>query len=90
MARKGFLGICGFFPVSLALLAFSPDAEARHFKVYGYQTPGAGETEIVYWTDYVAGSDRTMTFFDKTAVDREGLFAHTVEAEYGVTDRWTV
>lgn len=73
----------------LTFFLFTSTAEARHFKVYGYQGPDAGETELVYWTDYVAASDRPMAFFGET-VDREGLWAHTFEIEYGVTDRWTI
>jgi hypothetical protein len=73
----------------LILFLFAGRAEARHFKVYGYQGPDAGELELVYWTDYVASSDLQMPFFGET-VDREGLWAHTLEVEYGVTDRWTI
>ncbi len=65
-------------------------AQARHFKVYGYNTPEAGEMELVYWTDYVAKSDTTMNYFGKTGVKREGLQSHTVEMEYGLTDRFTI
>ncbi len=73
----------------LTLFLFAASAEARHFKVYGYQGPDAGEVELVYWTDYVASSDLQIPFFGKT-VDRKGLWAHSVEIEYGVTDRWTI
>lgn len=73
----------------LTFFLFTATAEARHFKVYGYQGPAAGEIELVYWTDYVAASDHPMAFFGET-VDREGLWAHTFEIEYGVTDRWTI
>jgi len=73
----------------LALLASLP-AQARHFKVYGYNTLDSGEWELVYWTDYVAKSDNTMNYFGKTGVAREGLVSHTFEAEYGITDRFMV
>lgn len=73
----------------LTIFLFASRAEARHFKVYGYQGPAAGEVELVYWTDYVVSSDGLMPFFGET-VDREGLWAHTLEIEYGVTDQWTV
>jgi hypothetical protein len=75
--------------LALILFIFTSPAEARHFKVYGYQGPDAGEVELVYWTDYVAASDLRMPFFGKS-VDREGLWAHTFEIEYGLTDRWTI
>ena len=76
--------------LTLGVLLAAPAAQARHFKVYGYDTLKAGELELVYWTDYVADSDSTMRFFDKTGVERDGLWAHTFELEYGVTDRWTL
>lgn len=81
-----------FVSAGLLILTFfllAGRTEARHFKVYGYQGPDAGEIELVYWTDYVVSSDLQAPFFGKT-VDREGLWAHTFEAEYGVTDRWTL
>ena len=65
-------------------------AQARHFKVYGYKTPEKGEMELVYWTDYVVDSDLTMNYFGKAGVSRDGLWGHTLEVEYGVTDRFTV
>ncbi len=74
--------------ISLAMTALT--AHARHFKVYGYSTPDAGEIELVYWADYVAKSDNSMKYFGATGVDREGLWAHTLEIEYGLTDRFTI
>lgn len=84
---RKYTGRVGLLVVMLFL--FASTAEARHFKVYGYQGPDAGEIELVYWTDYVVASDGLMPFFGE-AVDREGLWAHTLEIEYGVTDRWTI
>ncbi len=75
------------FVVSCLLLPAM--AQARDFKVYGYKTPDAGEIELVYWTDYVLQSDQTMKYFGQK-VDRESLWAHTLEVEYGVTDRFTL
>jgi len=85
-------GIRLFVSAGLLILMFfllAGRAEASHLKVYGYQGPDAGEIELVYWTDYIASSDLQMPFFGKT-VDREGLWAHTFEIEYGVTDQWTI
>lgn len=73
----------------LILFLFASAAEARRFKVYGYQGPDAGEIELVYWTDYVVSSDLQMPFFGNM-VGREKLQTHTFEVEYGVTDRWTI
>ncbi|HLG21666.1 MAG TPA: hypothetical protein VI382_02535, partial [Candidatus Manganitrophaceae bacterium] len=65
-------------------------AEARDFKVYGYATPDQGEAEVSYWLDYFIRSDQRYVFLDGQTVDKERLFRHTFELEYGVTDRWTI
>lgn len=59
-------------------------------KVYGYNTPAQGESEISYSLGYIMDSDRTMNYFGKTDIPREKLVSHTFEWEYGVTDRWTI
>lgn len=73
---------------ALALTATSAQAVPK-FKVYGWKTPDQGEMELVYWTDYIVSSGNQQAWFGST-VDKEGLFAHTFELEYGVTDRFTV
>jgi len=74
----------------LTLIPFwIPVADARHFKVYGTATLDAEEVELVYWADYVAQSSSDMDFFGN-AVERERLWAHSVEIEYGATDRATI
>jgi hypothetical protein len=60
------------------------------FKVYGYDTLKQGEVELSYWSAYVASSGNVLLWKEGERVQREGLFAHTLEVEYGVTDRWTV
>jgi hypothetical protein len=60
-----------------------------NFKTYGYDTLDQGEIELVYWTGYVVDSDNQMKYFGKE-VDRNGLWNHLVEIEYGITDRWTI
>lgn len=74
----------------LLVFLFPLYAEARHFKVYGYKTPDEGEMEVALWNDYVVDSDATMNFFEKAGVKRDGLLSHTLEIEYGMTDRWTI
>jgi hypothetical protein len=64
-------------------------AQARGFKVYGYNTSPQGEVEAAYWFTHVLQSGSTYPFFSKT-VDKEGLSQHALELEYGVTDRWMV
>lgn len=81
--------ILGAF-LTLGFGCFDADpAAARYFKVYGYKTPSQGEMELVYWTNYVAKGSGDITYFGRT-VDEDGLWRHTFEVEYGLTDRWTV
>lgn len=80
--------LCVF--ASVAVTVFSGTVSARGFEVYGYGGPKQGEGELVYNFDRVQKSDLTMgTWFDKTDVAREGLNQHTLELEYGITDRWS-
>ena len=62
---------------------------SQFYKVYEYITPDAGEIELVYWTTYVASSDQDYSFFNET-MSREGLFAHSFEVEYGLSNNLTV
>jgi len=64
-------------------------ADAIEFKVYSYMTPKKGETEVAYWFTNVVKSDNHYDYFGK-ALDKEGLQRHSLEIEYGVTDRWTI
>lgn len=73
----------------LFFTGFSFIASAQFYQVYGYLTPDANEKEFVYWTSYIASSDHTHAFFGDT-VSREGLFAHSFELEYAITNRLTV
>ncbi len=50
-------------------------------------TPEAGEKELVYWFSAV-GSDQSYEFFGKE-VSRDGLTAHSIEFEYGISNKWT-
>lgn len=71
----------------LLLLAFCSPAEARHLKVYSPQTGAKGEIEFAYWLDYFAETDLPLSGL---SMERDGLFRHTLEIEYGVTDDWTM
>jgi len=61
----------------------------QFYKVYGYKTRAENEAEIVLWNSYIAQSDNSYFFFGKE-VDRKGLWAHSAEIEYGITNRLTV
>lgn len=78
------------FCLTLTLLFLPSTATAGHFKVYGYTTPEQGEMELAYWTDYTIQSDAAMDFFGSTGIPSEKGWRHTLELEYGMTDRWTV
>jgi hypothetical protein len=77
----------GSLPILVTL--WIPVADARHFKVYGAATLDTGEMELVYWADYIAQSSKAMEFFGET-VDREKLWTHSLEVEYGAMDRATI
>ncbi len=64
-------------------------AEASGFKVYGYQTAAEGQTEVAYWYTHILQSGVPYNFFGQT-VTKEGLSRHSIELEYGVTDRWMI
>ncbi len=77
----------GRLTLAIALLGLLPaSALARDFKVYPYATPTPGEIEAAYWLDYIAFSPQPYSYFGKT-LSKEGLFRHSVELEYGATDR---
>ena len=88
---NGLMKITGFLILPFAAwgLIWVNLVEARDFKVYGYKTPHEGEVELSYWVDYFAKGSGGYSYFGKT-VDKDGLWRHTVEVEYGVTDRWTL
>lgn len=73
---------------SAAILA-TGSAYAGHFKVYGTGQPKQNEMEVVYWLDYVAQSNNQTTLVGKP-VAREGMVGHTLELEYGITDKWAI
>lgn len=73
----------------LIVILFTTNLMGAGFKIYGYKTLEKGEFEIVYFNNYFIKSDLQQTYFDKI-VDREGLMSHSLEFEYGITDRWTV
>lgn len=60
---------------------------AQFFKVYPYMTPEAGEKELVYWFSAVS-SDHSYSWFGED-VSRDGLTAHSLEFEYGLSNKWT-
>jgi hypothetical protein len=71
----------------LGVLLLPLCVNAQFFKVYPYATAEAGEKELVYWYSYIQ-SDHNYSFFGKE-VSRQGLMAHSLELEYGLSNKWT-
>lgn len=75
--------------ILLLVLGISTSVKAQFYQVYGYLTAEANEKELVYWTSYIPSSDQSYSFFGDT-VSRQGMFAHSIELEYGITNKFTV
>lgn len=63
--------------------------QAQFYKVYGYQPAEAGEIEFSLWNSYIPSSDAAYSFFGE-ALSREGLLAHSLELEYGLSNRFGI
>ena len=70
-------------------LGFSITIKAQFYQVYGYTTPDANEKELVYWTTYIPSSDQSYSYFGDTVI-RQGMFAHSLELEYGIKNNLKV
>jgi hypothetical protein len=84
--KKPLLALLFFILVRFSLPSA---ASAQFYKVYEYTTPDGGEVELVYWTTYIPSSSQKYDFYGESVV-REGLVAHSLEVEYGLSHHWTV
>ncbi len=75
--------------ICIFLLLAAGTARAQFFQVYGYTTLDANEKELVLWNSYIPSSDNSYSFFGEE-VSRQGLMAHSLELEYGITNNFTV
>ena len=75
--------------IFLFLIGTASFLNAQFYQVYEYLTPDANEKEVVYWTSYIPSSDHSYEFFGDT-VNRQGLFSHSFELEYGITNNLTM
>lgn len=82
--RKLFL-----FLLLIYISAYPEKSFCQFYKIYGYATPDAGEKEFVYWLSYIPSSENRYMFFGDQ-IEREGLFAHSLEIEYGLSNRLSV
>ncbi len=85
MSRRHFHAVF----VSLLLSSLAPVAQAQFYKVYEWETPMQGWAEPSLWNTYIAKADQTQTYFGRT-VSQDKLWAHALELEYGLTDRFTI
>lgn len=70
-------------------LAFKADAQEDFYKVYQYETPLVGHVEFSLYNTYVGSSDLSLDYFGKK-LTRESMFAHSAEAELGITDHFAI
>jgi hypothetical protein len=79
---------CFAFVACVSSLAHSAWAEGSpQFELYGYETPDQGQPELTLWTAYVAKS--SLPYLDQ-ARTRTGLWAHSLEFEYGLTQQLSI
>ena len=62
---------------------------AQFYKVYDYQPTEAGEIEVAMWNSFVLSSDVDYNYFGQM-LSRQGLLAHSLELEYGLSNRWGI
>ncbi|MHB8482843.1 MAG: hypothetical protein ACYDBV_08970 [Nitrospiria bacterium] len=61
----------------------------REFKVYPAQTAVEGELEVSYWNNFTFSNPQPYDF-NGNFISKTGLMEHTLELEYGITERLTV
>jgi hypothetical protein len=75
--------------ILISILLVCQGAHAQFYKVYDYQPAEAGEIEFALWNTYIPSSDVSSNFFGKK-LSRQGLFAHSLELEYGLSNKWGI
>jgi hypothetical protein len=75
--------------LALLLVLLPASARAQFFEVYGWETPPRAWAEPALWTTWVGTSDVPYGRPGSEST-REGLWAHSAELEYAVTDRLAV
>ena len=76
--------------LTLATVAVATRAEAQFYRTYEWETPVQGWAEPSLWSTWVAKSDEPYAHFGDSTTTRAGLWAHSVELEYGMSDNWSV
>jgi hypothetical protein len=75
--------------IASALFFSFSTLHAQFYKVYGYQPPEAGEIEFSLWNTYIPSSNEAYAFFGQD-LSREGLLAHSLELEYGLSNKFGI
>jgi hypothetical protein len=83
------MNIKKILPIIMAIFLSVLPLRAQFYKVYGYQSAEAGEIEFSLWNSYIPSSDTPYPFFGKD-LSREGLLAHSLELEYGLSNRFGI
>ncbi|WP_373055864.1 hypothetical protein [Zunongwangia sp. H14] len=73
----------------IASILSSSAMSAQYYRVYGWETLRRGWMEVMVWNKTIAESDLS---FERNGNEysRQGLFLHSAEIEYGITDKFTV
>ncbi|MGN6566582.1 MAG: hypothetical protein ACTHJ0_01450 [Flavipsychrobacter sp.] len=79
--RKLFGGLCIIFIFSISTAA----AQELFYKIYQFETPFQGHLQATFWNTYITKSDLSNEHFNREVPDKN-LWAHSIEAEYGLTD----
>jgi len=72
------------------IFSTSPLMSQEYFyKIYQFETPYQGHVQMNLWNTYINNSKQSFDHFGKEISDNH-LFAHSIEAEYGLTDHLEV
>jgi len=71
------------------LIAATANAQDNYYRVYQFETPLLGHLGLNMWDTYIGSSNLDYGHFGKQ-VSRDKLLAHAFEAEFGVTDHFSL
>lgn len=75
--------LTGFFMI----LSFS--INAQYYRIYGWETPKTGWVELTLLNKSIIDSELNI-IRNQQSYSKDGLWLHSAEVEYGVTDRFAV
>lgn len=71
------------------LITCNAFSQESFYRVYQFETPLKGHVELTGWNTFVDKSDVSENYFGKT-ISRDRLFAHSIEAEFGVSNHFVL